>query len=288
MQAVRRALVAIVTVALLLTAAPGIGHADEWGDVDCTTRPNDPQCTVEVVYTGGGNSTGGSGSNGNVACKVGGEVVECQNAFGWLGGDGCYYGKDAGNFLPANQWIKTCIDPASGDMVNGGVVTLFQPPAALGVVTQRAVNSLAIPKPAIAANPSLTAQQLVHIPIWWWVQPGWWRTHTASASAGGLTITARAVPQKITWYAGDGTTTVCTGPGTPWTPRADPKAASPDCGHTYTTTCANEPGGKFTLRAVATWEISWSGGGFSGTEPAITTTTAANVTVAEFRAVITG
>ncbi|MFC3500049.1 hypothetical protein ACFOOK_03570 [Micromonospora krabiensis] len=56
----------------------------------------------------------------------------------------------------------------------------------------------------------------------------------------------------------------------------------------YTKTSASEPSGKFTVSAVATWDISWSGGGFSGTEPAITTTTTATVTVTELRAVVTG
>ena len=36
-------------------------------------------------------------------------------AAGWLGGDGCYYGKDGGGFLPPNQWIRTCFDPVTGN-----------------------------------------------------------------------------------------------------------------------------------------------------------------------------
>jgi hypothetical protein len=286
MQALRRVLIALGMTLLLVTAVPGVSRADGWGDVDCTTTPNNPSCTVEVGYTGGGNSNGG-GNGGNVSCTIGGQAVECQDEFGWLGSDGCYYGKDAGGFLPANQWLKTCINPATDETTDWGVVTLFQPPAALGLITQRAVDSLEIPTPAIAANPKFTATQFVWVPVWWWVEPGWWQTQTASASAGGLTITARAVPRKITWEAGDGTTaTVCSGPGTPWKPSADMNAASPDCGHTYT-----EPSGQddtYTVRAVATWDISWSGGGFSGTEPAVTTTTTANVTVAQRRAVVSG
>ncbi|SCE63885.1 hypothetical protein GA0070216_10144 [Micromonospora matsumotoense] len=287
MQALAPRLLATIAAALaMMVAVAAPAQADQWGGVDCQATPADSRCTVTVTYTGaGGGSTGGGG--GNVVCKIGAEVVECQNGFGWLGSDSCYYGKDAGGFLPANQWIKSCIDPATGDMTGWGVVTLFQPPAALGVITQQAMDNLAIPRPVIAASPALTTQQFVHVPVWWWVQPGWWQTQTASASAGGLTITARAVPRKITWYAGDGRNTVCTGPGTRWTASTSPTAPSPTCGHTYSTTSADSPGGKFTVRAVATWDVSWSGGGFSGTEPNITTTTSANVTVTELRAVIT-
>jgi hypothetical protein len=289
MQALALRLLTVAAASLTMAfAAVAPAHADSYGDTNCTVTPAAPQCVVTVAYTGGGNGSDNSGGGGgNVVCKVGGNVVECHNAFGWLGKDGCYYGKDGSNFLPVNQWIKTCLDPATGDPIPGlSIVTLFQPPAALGVVTQRAVDNLTIPRPVVAANPSLTTRQFVHVPVWWWVQPGWWQTQTARASAGGLTIEAKAAPRKITWYAGDGSSVVCNGPGTPWTTSVDPLSASPTCGHTYTKTSAGSPGGTFTLRAVATWDVSWSGGGFSGTEPAITTTTTANVTVTEQRAVV--
>jgi hypothetical protein len=268
----------------LTIAIPTVVHADEWGGVNCSQTPSDPRCTVTVIYIAGGNSNTGGG---RLQCTIGGVTVECSNGYGWLGRDGCYYGKDAGRFLPPNEWIRTCIDPVTDIMTNWGVVYLARPPVALDTITARAVASMTIPKPVIAANPSLTAPQMVHVPVWWWTEPSLWQTHTATATAGGLSITARATPHSITWDAGDGTTTVCNGPGTPWKPDTDPALPSPDCGHTYTTTSQRNPGGTFTLRAVATWDINWSGGGMSGTLPPITTTTTINVTVTELRAVIT-
>ena len=286
MQRVVSLLAVLVAATAILLTAPSAAQADPWGGVNCTLTPNHPQCTVEVIYTGGGG--GGGSGGGNIVCKIGGEVVECKNGFGWLGSDGCYYGKDSGGFLPPNYWIRTCSDPVTGNPVNWGTVWLPNPPAALAVITDRAIDQLTMPRPVIAANPSLTAKQVVHVPVWWWVQPGWWQTHTATASAGGLTITARAVPTKITWYAGDGTSTVCTGPGTPWTGSAAPTSPSPTCGHTYTTTSEGSPGGKFQLRAVVTWDITWSGGGLSGSVPGVTTATTTDITVTQLRAVITG
>ena len=282
---------AVLTAATaFLLAAPAAAHADGWGDVNCQVTPDDPSCTVEVIYVGGGKGTGGGSGGGNVVCKIGGVVVECQNGFGWLGSDGCYYGKDGGGFLPPNEWIRTCFDPVTGTSTNWGIVYLATPPAALAVITDRAIDRLSMPRPVIAANPSLTAKQFVHVPVWWWVQPGWWQTQTATASAAGLTITARAAPQKITWYAGDGTSTVCRGPGTPWTGSAAPTSPSPTCGHTYTSASTSDanPDGKFHLRAVVTWNITWSGGGLSGSVPGVTTATTAEVTVTQLRAVITG
>jgi len=275
--------------AAIALATPAAANADGWGHVNCLLTPNDPSCTVEVIYVGGGNGNGG-GSGGNTVCKIGGVVVECENGFGWLGSDGCYYGKDGGGFLPANEWIRTCVDPVTGNSTNWGVAYLATPPVALAVIINRAVDRLSMPRPVIAANPSLADRQFVHVPVWWWVQPGWWQTQTATASAGGLTITARAVPKKITWYAGDGTSTVCYGPGTPWTGSAAPTAPSPTCGYTYTkpSTSEADPDGKFQLRVVVSWDVTWSGGGRSDSVPGITTATTTNITVSQYRAVITG
>jgi len=278
---------AILTAATAIAlATPAAAHADGWGHVNCQVTPNDPSCTVEVIYVGGGNGTDG-GSGGNIVCKIGGVVVECKNGFGWLGSDSCYYGKDGGGFLPPNEWIRTCLDPVTGNSTNWGVVWLPSPPAALAVLTDSAIDRLSMPRPAIAANPPLTANQIVHVPVWWWVQSGWWQMQTAAATAGGLTITARALPKKITWYAGDGSSIVCTGPGTPWTGSTAPTSPSPTCGHTYTATSEDRPGGTFHLRAVVSWDVTWSGGGLSGSVPGITTSTTTDITVTQLRAVIT-
>jgi hypothetical protein len=96
--------------------------------------------------------------------------------------------------------------------------------------------------------------------VWWWINADWWNaTRTASASIPSLTVTAQARLIAVTWYAGDGTSRICTGPGTPWTPGTNPAAASPTCGHTYTTTSHNSPDGTYTLRAEVTWTINWWG-----------------------------
>jgi hypothetical protein len=183
--------------------------------------------------------------------------------------------------------MKWCPDPATGDLTWRGTVWLASPPGMFGSAVQQAIDRLRILQPSIAANPSLNTRQVVHVPVWWWIEPGWWTTRTASASVRGLTITARAEPVTVTWYAGDGTSTTCTGPGTPWTGKASPIAASPTCGHTYTKTSASSPDGHFQLRVVVIWKITWAGGGLNGTEPSATTTASAAVAVTEFRSVIT-
>ncbi|GAA1370185.1 hypothetical protein [Catellatospora chokoriensis] len=283
MQTIRAALVATLALVTLLLTAPA-AHADNWGDTNCEQAPNSAACEVVVTYTGGDNTT--SGGNGTIVCRVAGEVVDCHNAWGWLGSGGCYYGKDGYNHLPDHYYIKTCYDPATGDWRTLGTVYLAQTPSALAAITRRATDRLALPTPAIATSPDLNTPQIVHLPTWLWIEPGWWTARTATASVPGITITARAEPVTITWHTGDGKTVICANAGTAWTAVSAPDAKSPTCGHTYTSTSEAAPGGIFTLSAVATWRISWSGAGMSGTEPSLITTTAAGIRVTEVRALI--
>ncbi|MFT4216879.1 MAG: hypothetical protein QM619_07425, partial [Micropruina sp.] len=45
-----------------------------------------------------------------------------------------------------------------------------------------------------------------------------------------------------------------------------PGVGSPDCGYVYTE--PSLPEGKYRVRAVADWDVSWSVAGFSGVVPA--------------------
>jgi hypothetical protein len=277
----------LLLAAVAVVTSTGAARADKWGGVDCTLTPNDPACQVTVVDSGreGRSSRGGGG--GPMECRFAGQVVDCYNGFGWLGAGGCYYAKDPGWVLQPNEWIKRCLDPTAPDVyANFGVVLLPDPPATFTALLQRAVSRLHIPQPVLAASPALTAPQVVRVPVWWWLRPGSWAAQSATASLPGIAITATATPDTVTWDAGDGTATSCNGPGTPWTAAYPPSAPSPTCGHVYTSTSRTSPGGKFTVRASISWTITWAGGGLAGTEPSVTTTATADVSVTEVRAVI--
>lgn len=108
---------------------------------------------------------------------------------------------------------------------------------------------------------------IVGMPVWMWAanpSPNTVGPITASASAGGITVTATARVDTITWSMGDGSTVVCQGAGTPYD-ESYGDAQSPDCGHVYTVTSAGEPGGKFTVAATSDWVIDWAGAGQTGT-----------------------
>jgi hypothetical protein len=125
------------------------------------------------------------------------------------------------------------------------------------------------------------------LPTWLWVSPRWWVARSASASVPGVTVTAVATPMRVRWLTGDGAEYACDG-GTPYTSGVDPTTASPDCGHTYTRPSAGRPGGVFQLMATVTWQVSWSGGGASGTIGPLFSTTTVPVRVVESLSVNTG
>ncbi|WP_328623212.1 hypothetical protein [Streptomyces sp. NBC_00354] len=80
--------------------------------------------------------------------------------------------------------------------------------------------------------------------------------------------TATAKVRNVVWSMGDGAQVTCTGPGTPYAAEFG-KQMAPDCGHMYTRTSAQAPGGRYAVTATTTWEISWAGGGQTGTLTAI-------------------
>jgi hypothetical protein len=287
MSTLRLATIATIAGVLVLAAAPA-ASANPWGEVNCDVEPRPPECQV-VAIDPGNSGSGSGGSTAEPVCRIDGQVMPCHDpALGWLDHDGCYRSPAPEVGPGAHWWKRWCYDAANDTFYSGGWTWSQSPPASAQHPVQRAIDRLTIPPPAIAASPALTSPQLVHVPVWWWIEPGWWNTRTATASIPALTITARATPTHVTWYPGDGTSLTCTGPGTPWTANRDPAEPSPTCGHTYTTSSRTSPGGAYTLRAVVTWQVSWSGGGMNGTIPAITTSSTTQITVTELRSVVTG
>jgi len=204
-----------------------------------------------------------------------GKVVPCQFDGGWLADDGCYYkpatgidltGAEAlgGPATPPDQWyVGVCGYPP---VVGLTKYRLFGAPPGPALLADQAVKALRLPAPAIRLNPAPPAPQLVHLPTWVWLDASSWGSRSATASVPGLSVTATATPAQLTLTTSDGASVSCKGPGTAWSTGTDPKAASPTCGHTFTAP------GAVTVTATVTWNVSWAGGGATGTVPALTTT----------------
>ncbi|MFG2716230.1 ATP/GTP-binding protein [Streptomyces goshikiensis] len=264
-------------VFLSVTASLGIASPAAAGDGVCKGRTKYITLCVKKPgeEPGGGNQ--GKGSSQPPAPKPGAGAKNerdhwrCTKALKnpqppagspeWEGhepGDGAVYlqecewvdEKEAGYFVVTTVWAATAdevrIDPA--------------------VLAQQAVDSMLLTGPAVA-SPRPEGTYTVGVPMWLWVTPSptTWGPNTASASAGGITVSARAQVSSISWRMGDGSTVTCTGPGTAYS-AARGMSPSPDCGHIYRTPSAHQPASKYQGTATTTWTVNWAvtGGGQTG------------------------
>jgi hypothetical protein len=156
-------------------------------------------------------------------------------------------------------------------------------PAALA---ERARDQLRLAGPRIGMNPA--GDQLVRLPTWLWLDRAGWNEVSATAAAGGVSVTAVARPVQVTWSLGDGATVTCAGPGTPFPAGAAAKSASPDCGHTYRSPSSQAPGGAYPVTATVRWDVSWAGAGQAGVFPGLTTVSQAQARVIDVPALTTG
>ncbi|GAB1641506.1 hypothetical protein [Krasilnikovia sp. MM14-A1259] len=298
------ALVGLFAVAF----APAVAWADDGGGkVVCQKNDPRPECNIKVGtpnqpgtggHGGNGGGTGGRGGDGKCRDPQGKEIP-CQREGGWAGADGCYYkavnlspdmienmgGQPAGE---GGWYEKVCYnnDGTATSALGGPQWIAGAPPAVSpAVLARQASANLRLPEVTIRMNPP--GDQLVNLPIWLALDSGSWKTQSATASVPAMSVTATARPATVTWAMGDGSTVNCAGPGTAWTPGTDPAKASPNCGHVYRRSSAGAPGGSYTVTATVTWEVTWSGGGESGTIPGLNTTGQVQTRVQESQAVVT-
>ncbi|MFI7208443.1 hypothetical protein [Micromonospora aurantiaca (nom. illeg.)] len=272
----------LVATAVVVMAAP-VQAGDGVGNVDCGQTPNAAECDVSAGQPSRpGGSTGGGQSGGSEDGSAGGSD------------DGCHWAPVEGDRPPpagkgpeGGWYAWTCVGDGLG--AQGTPVWLDEPPGVdPTALAQTARSRLRLPTPGIRTNPGTAPFVLVRVPVWLWVDSVTWGARSATASVPGVAVTATATPTKVRWSFGDGSPDLtCVGPGKPWTPGTDPRAASP-CGHTYTRSSAAAPGTVFTLRATVTWSVTWSGPGGGGSLAPLTTTSTVAVRVAQSQAVVEG
>jgi hypothetical protein len=182
---------------------------------------------------------------------------------------GCTYQADpaaqqtlgAGGPTPGQWVIPTCAGPGVIDPMPPFWVTGAQPAAAAVqvdpvVVAQQAAQQLGFGSPTIEMAPPDGSPQLVGVASWLWIDPGQWRTLTASVVAGPVTATATATPSKVVWDMGDGNSVTCDAPGTPYS--AEDPSATTDCSYTW------PQAGSFTVTATVYWSVTWAATGAPG------------------------
>lgn len=289
-QATAASAVAFVVVAMAVAQVQAPAWAGGVFDpVECDSNPLAPECVIDVITVGAAGQSNGSGV---ARCRdFMGDVAPCFiQKYGWNGGDGCYYKAAAPTFVDAfpldapQAWYEGWCGSVASGLSFVTRMRIFTSPPGQALLVAEAVKLLQLPAPAIHLNPAPPAAQLVFVPTWLWVDASSWESRTATASVPGMSVTATATPTSLTWSMGDGATVTCHGAGTPWQPGGDPMAESPDCGHKFTHPSGE---GAFVVRATIGWNVSWSGGGATGVEPALASTTSADVKVAESPTVVT-
>ncbi|WP_398859999.1 ATP/GTP-binding protein [Streptomyces chengmaiensis] len=181
---------------------------------------------------------------------------------------------------PANSEVWEGHDPADGGAVyvrtcryftTSGASTMITetlyggpggppaaPPVDPAVLAQQALDKMLLRAPEIGITPRPGGKGVVGMPVYMWTEKGpeTYGPNVASASAGGITVTATAKVSKIVWQMGDGKTVTCTTAGTPY--RAEyGKKPSPDCGHRYNVPSSTTGSGRFHVTATSTWTIDW-------------------------------
>lgn len=216
------------------------------GGGDAAEAGRDPE-------TGQGGSPGGAAPPTQKVCTY--KLAEPQPPAGsldWEGhepGDGAVY-EESCTYTGVDDYVVTTMVWADEQPQGGGV-----DPA---VLAQQAVDEMLLRGPEIGITPKPGGKGVVGMPVYMWTEEGpeTYGPNVASASAGGITVTATAKVTKIVWNMGDGKTVACTTAGTPYKAEYG-KKPSPDCGHRYTVPSSTTGSGTFHVTATSTWTIDW-------------------------------
>ena len=307
----RHALIAAMVITLI-TGCAQAAFANSGGGTQCD--PTVESCTITASGPGspgqtsspdpqsggtsnGSGSTSGSGSDSGASGVAPSPTKTIVNGACTYQADPTYQppaGVTAGK-QPGAWYLMTCPDAINSNGIattttqvtwvpNGTLPTTPASPTP-AVLAAEAQKQLKLAVPSIESNPAPGQPQLVSVPMWAWVPAGQFAARSATASVPGESVTATAKPVSVTWSWGDGTSTICSGPGTVYSSADAASAASPTCGHTYTTDSGT---GEFTVQATITWNVTWVGGGQGGAFNGMTTTATEAVQVEQSRALVTG
>lgn len=281
------------TLAIVVLRIAPAAHAETKCQL---VNPTTQQCTVWVTVPDPtpnptqGPGLGSSGDTGPACYSDGSNVtsqgpVPCQdNGHWWSNANQCY------------MWVADPqpppTDPAWGGHYPDGAiygcqvlgygaipVWLANPPDRPGTgttpyqVAQLAINQMSMHAITVGLAPMPTeanpkAMGVIGVPVWMWVQNPTSTTYgplTASASAGGITVTATATVERVEWDMGDGSSQVRCGKGTRYNSSVDGTNQSPDCGYTYQKTSWDKPNHEYTVSAQSYWRVDWAGAGQQGT-----------------------
>lgn len=261
---------------------PATGVCQIWVEVPAGPSNPTPGNSADPKDTGSGAACYWDGTKQGISNPPPGPVPCSSNGGYWSNSYNCYISIEspqppAGDptwqgHQPGDGAVYNCDQPQTGLLIT---VWVQDPPPNSGAgPTPRDVAQLAIKQMGIHAinvgitpKPGPNSVGIVGMPVWLWAANPDAHTvgpMTASATAGGITVTATARLLKVTWDMGDGNSITCGGAGTPYS-ATDGQSKSPDCGYVYQKSSSHEQDGKYTVTAASDWVITWAGAGQTGT-----------------------
>jgi hypothetical protein len=222
---------------------------------------------VDTGNPGGGTPEGSDPGGGSPVCRHQGTTIPCVTSEGvWFASYECYAqpmtpqptGNEAGRDLSKGA-IWTCIrmlgplGPFVFYVPDGGSPALADP----AVLAERALGSLRLEVPEVGLAPSPPDKSYVGLETWLWMGQNQFRTLTLTVSAGGTSVTVRAVPVQATWVMGDGNTQQCQSAGRPWI-NGTTDSEQTECSYTYSMVSEPEPGGVFKVSSTITYQVDWT------------------------------
>lgn len=196
-----------------------------------------------------------------------------------------------GHYPSGVVYSVVCL-PLYPNSSNAGWVWRASPPPGFGGTSAtpaqlalQAVDQMRLSGPVIHTPIPADKFATVGVPVWLWtdVTPVTWGPNSATASVPGLSVTATAKARQIVWDMGDGHTETCRNPGTAYYMGG---VVSPTCQHVYVRSSADQPDLAYTITATTTWDVTWTGGGTSGSLT-VTRVSIGHVRVGEVQVLIT-
>lgn len=114
---------------------------------------------------------------------------------------------------------------------------------------------------------------VVQWPVQLWLTGGW-EPQSATASAGGLSATVTARPERVTWTMGDGGSVTCSTAGSPAS-----RGGGSDCSYTYKVSSAGRAGDAYRVSVAVTFAATWRATDGTGGDLGPLTSPAGSVTV---------
>jgi hypothetical protein len=281
----------VITVGIVVWSAvayAGEATGSDGGNnatVGVLSTSSSPGASATAAPGGGRDSGGGVGGSGPTCTYTPVELAASAGFDLAPGGPtpGVWFLVSCGQGPEEVEWVPTAPNvptAAAGNEVSPGAAAA------------KAAASIVLPSPSIEVNPAQFS--VVNLATWLAIDPAGWQPYRATATVAGVTATAVATPQDVTWTMGDGGEVVCDGPGSQYSPDLAANLQSTSCSYTYTRSSAGEPSvdgnsndGAFAVTATVSWKVTWTAVGApgGGTLPPLETSSTVAVRVEQVESI---